>query len=79
MIPSKKIKLFEVFQNFGGSKTHNFNSKNLVKPALNSIRSNFCKEGFIYFVGINESIICYMYSILRIFFFKIGTFNAHTF
>jgi hypothetical protein len=53
-------------QNFGGSKTHNFNSKNLVRPTLNSIRSNFCKEGFLYFVGINESPICYIYSILNL-------------
>jgi len=49
-----KIKLFEVLQNFGGSSVHNFMSKNLVGPALNTTRSNFCKEGFVYSIGINE-------------------------
>jgi len=49
------IKLFEVLQNFGSSLTHNFISKNLVRLALNITRSNFRKEGFVYSIGINES------------------------
>jgi hypothetical protein len=38
------IKLFEILQNFGGSLMHNFISKNLVGPALNTTRSNFIKK-----------------------------------
>jgi hypothetical protein len=39
------IKLFEVLLNFESSSTHNFISKKLEGPALNTIRFNFCKEG----------------------------------
>jgi hypothetical protein len=42
------IKLFEGLQNFGGSSMDNFISENLVGPSLNTTRSNFCKEGFVY-------------------------------
>jgi hypothetical protein len=49
------IALFEVLQNFGGLLAHNFVSKNLVGPSLNTTCCNFCKEGFIYSIGINEA------------------------
>jgi hypothetical protein len=59
------IKLFEVLQNFGGSLAHNFICKNLVGTTLHTIRSNFCKKGFVYSININESTFCYMCSILK--------------
>jgi hypothetical protein len=40
------IALFEVLQNFGGPSTHNFVSKSLVGPSLNTIHHNFCKKRF---------------------------------
>ncbi len=57
--------MFEILQNFGGSSTHNFIIKNLVGLALNTTKSNFFKEGFVYFIGINESMVHYMCSILK--------------
>jgi hypothetical protein len=60
------IKLFEILQNFGGSPTHNFISKNLVKLILNTTRSIFYK---VPYMSIDEFTFCYMYSI----------FNAHVF
>ena len=59
------IKLFEVLQNFGGSATHNFISKNLLGPALNTTRSNFRKHGFVYSIGVNESTFLYMSKVLK--------------
>jgi hypothetical protein len=59
------IKLFEVFLKIERSSMHNFMNKNLVGPALNTIRSNFCKEGFIYSIGINEFTFRYMCLILK--------------
>ncbi len=44
---------------------HNFISKNLVGPTLNTTRSNFCKEGFVCSININEYMFCYMSSILK--------------
>ncbi len=38
------IKLFEVLQNFGGSLVHNFMSKNLVGPTLNTTRFFFIRK-----------------------------------
>jgi hypothetical protein len=62
---ANSIKLFEVLQNFGGSLAHNFISKNLVGPALNTTTSNFCKEGFVYSININESMFRYMCLVLK--------------
>jgi hypothetical protein len=59
------IKLFEFLQNFGGSSVHNFMSKNLVGLALNTTRSNFCKEGLVYSISINEFTFCYMCLIMK--------------
>jgi hypothetical protein len=59
------IKLFEVLQNFGGSSMHNFISKNLVGPTFNTTRSNFCKECFVYSIGINEFTFRYMCLVLK--------------
>ncbi len=39
---------------------HNLMSKNLVGPALNITRSNFCKESFVYSIGIHEFTFHYM-------------------
>jgi hypothetical protein len=43
------IKLFEVLLNFESSSMHNFVSKKLEGLTLNTIRFNFCKEGFVYY------------------------------
>ncbi len=59
------IQLFEVLQNLGGSSVHNFIHKNLVGLALNTTRSNFHKEGFVYSICINESTFCYMWLVLK--------------
>jgi hypothetical protein len=40
-------------------------NKNLVRPTLNISRFNFYKEGFIYSIGINEFLFCYMCLILK--------------
>jgi hypothetical protein len=40
-------------------------NKNLVGLALNTTRFNFCKEGFVYSIGINEFTFCYMCLILK--------------
>ncbi len=37
----------------------------MVGSALNTTRSNCCKEGFVYSIGINESMFRYMCSILN--------------
>ncbi len=73
------IKFFEVLQNFGSSLAHNFINKNLVGSALNTSSSNFRKEGFVYYIGINESMFPYMCSILKKCKKTIGTFSANTF
>ncbi len=37
----------------------------MVGLALNTTRSNFHKEGFVYSIGINESTFCYMWLVLK--------------
>ncbi len=59
------IKLFEVLQNFRGSLAHNFINKNLVGSTLNTTRSNFRKDGFVFSIGINEPMFCYMCLVLK--------------
>jgi hypothetical protein len=59
------IKLFEVLLNFESSSTHNFISKKLERPALNTIKFNFYKEGFVCSMGIHESTFCYMCLVLK--------------
>jgi hypothetical protein len=36
-----------------------------VGPTFNTTRFNFPKEGFVYFIGINESMFCYMCLVLK--------------
>jgi hypothetical protein len=50
---------------FGSSSMHNFISKNLVGSTLNTTRSNFCKENFIYFISISKSMFHYMCSVMK--------------
>jgi hypothetical protein len=57
--------LFEVLLNFENSSTHNFISKKLVWPALNTTRFNLCKEGFVYFYGYP-----WIYILLHVFSFE---------
>ncbi len=44
---------------------HNFMNKNLVRLALNTTRFNFCKDNFVYSIGINEFTFRYMCLILK--------------
>jgi hypothetical protein len=39
---------------------HNFISKKIIRTTLNTIKANFCKEIFVYFISINESTLFYM-------------------
>ena len=59
------IQVFEVLQNFGGSAAHNFLSKNVLGPALNTTRSNFRENGFMYSIGINEPTFVYISQVLK--------------
>jgi hypothetical protein len=38
----------------------NFVSKKVIRSTLNTNNVNFCKEGFVYCISINESTLPYM-------------------
>ena len=59
-------------QNFEGSATHKFLSKNLIEVALKTTKSNFCKKRFIYSIGINEDAFSHMAEILKVCKQKLG-------
>ncbi len=50
------IKLFEVLLKFESSSTHNFISKKLVWPALNTTRFNLCKKRFCIFLWVSMNL-----------------------
>lgn len=60
------VKLFEILQNFGGSGAHNFLSKNLVGPVLNTTQAIYKKEGFLYTIGLNVETFKHLARVLAV-------------
>ena len=71
--------MFEILQNFGGLAAHNFLSKNVLGPVLNTTRSNFRENGFMYLIGINESSFVCISQVLKSCKDKLGISGAISF